>query len=241
MTDINNLSGSDTLRAGDLFPVWRTNNGDTRKVSATVLQEFMQDNLTFPSVGQAQFVVQYASPVASGFTVTLVSTANNQWLIMSPLAAYAAGTITFPPIASVADNQEILIFTTEAVTALTISGNGALVVGAPAGIAQNAALRFKYNALATTWYLIGSINMAGVALLATAQTFTAQQTLTSGLVLQSIAAASIAAIGNAINTANKVTGKVVFDTTNNRLMVSSGSAAASPWYIADGSGSVVPA
>lgn len=75
---------------------------------------------------------------------------------------------------------------------------------------------------------------------ASAQTFTAQQTLTGGLVLQSVAAASIAAIANAINTTSKVAGKVVFDTTNNRLMVSSGATAASPWYVADGSASVTP-
>lgn len=78
------------------------------------------------------------------------------------------------------------------------------------------------------------------AVLATAQTFTAQQTLTSGLVLQSATAASIAAVANAINTTNKAIGKVVFDTTNNRLMVASGTAAASPWYVADGSASVTP-
>ena len=242
MTDINQLSTSDTLTAGDLLPIWRANNSDTRKTSLTTLQAFMQANLTFPSVaaGVSQFVVQYAAPVATGFTVTLLSNTNNQWLVMSPLATYAAGTITFPLLSTVADNQEIIIFSTQAVTTLTLSGNGASIVGAPAGISQNGALRFKFNSLATTWYVISSTNTSGQAFLATAQTFTAQQTLTSGLVLQSIAAASIAAVGNAINTTGKVTGKVVYDTTNNRLMVSSGSAAASPWYIADGSASVTP-
>jgi hypothetical protein len=78
------------------------------------------------------------------------------------------------------------------------------------------------------------------AVLATAQTFLAQQTLTSGLVLQSATSASIAAVANAINTTSKAIGKVVFDTTNNRLMVASGTAAASPWYVADGSASVTP-
>jgi len=238
MTDINQLSTADTLTAGDLLPIWRTNNSDTRKTSLTALQSFMQTNLTFSA---GQFVVQYAAPVATGFSVSLLSNTNNQWLILTPLAAYAAGTITFPLLSSVADNQEILIFSTQTVTTLTLSGNGATIVGAPVGISQNGALRFKFNALASTWYVIGSTNTSGQAFLATAQTFTAQQTLTSGLVLQSIAAASIAAVANAVNTTNKVTGKVVYDTTNNRLMVSSGSAAASPWYIADGSGSVVPA
>jgi hypothetical protein len=238
MTDINQLSSTDTLTAGDLLPIWRANNSDTRKTSLTALQSFMQTNLTFSA---GQFVVQYAAPAATSFTVALLANTNNQWLILTPLAAYAAGTITFPLLSTVADNQEILIFSTQAVTALTLSGNGATIVGAPAGISQNGALRFKFNSLASTWYVIGSTNTSGQAFLATAQTFTAQQTMTSGLVLQSIAAASIAAVANAINTTNKVTGKVVYDTTNNRLMVSSGSAAASPWYIADGSGSVVPA
>jgi hypothetical protein len=238
MTDINQLSTSDTLTAGDLLPIWRANNSDTRKTSLTTLQAFMQANLTFTA---GEFVVQYAAPAATGFTVALLANTNNQWLIMTPLAAYAAGTITFPLSSSVADNQEILIFSTQAVTTLTLAGNGASIVGAPTGISQNGAVRFKYNTLATTWYVVDSTDTSGQAFLATAQTFTAQQTMTSGLVLQSIAAASIAAVANAINTTNKVTGKVVYDTTNNRLMVSSGSAAASPWYIADGSGSVVPA
>jgi hypothetical protein len=74
-----------------------------------------------------------------------------------------------------------------------------------------------------------------------AQTFTAQQALTSGLVLQSVAAADIAAIANAINTTGKAAGKVVYDTTNKRLMVADGAAAADPWYVADGSTSVTPA
>jgi hypothetical protein len=237
VTDINQLSTSDTLTAGDLLPIWRANNSDTRKTSLTTLQAYMQANLTFSA---GQFVVQYAAPAATSFTVALLSNTNNQWLILTPVSAYAAGTITFPLLSTVADNQEIIIFSTQAVTTLTLSGNGASIVGAPTGISQNGALRFKFNSLASTWYVIASTDTSGQAFLATAQTFTAQQTLTSGLVLQSIAAASIAAVANAINTTGKVTGKVVYDTTNNRLMVSSGSAAASPWYIADGSASVTP-
>lgn len=55
-----------------------------------------------------------------------------------------------------------------------------------------------------------------------------------------IAAADIAAVGNAINTTDKFTGKLVWDSTNNRMMRSSGSAAASAWYVIDGSASVTP-
>lgn len=62
-----------------------------------------------------------------------------------------------------------------------------------------------------------------------------------GLSTQTAAAASIAAVGNAINTANKRAGKMVFDTTNTRLMVATGSAAADPWKSADGGTTVTPA
>ena len=126
MTDINQLSSTDTLTAGDLLPIWRANNSDTRKTSLTALATYLDDAL-------------------------------------------------------------------------------------------------------------------GFATLDTAQTFTAQQTVSSGLVLQTATAAVIAAIGNAINTTDKVAGKVVYDTTNNRLMIASAALPASPWYIADGSGSVTPA
>ena len=238
MTDINRLSAVTSVAAGDQWPLWSAANGDTRRASSTALQAYMQSNLTFSA---GQFVVQYSAPSATGFSVALLANTNNQWLILSPLGAYAAGTITFPLSSTIADYQEILIFSTQAVTTLTLAGNGATIVGAATGIAQNGAMRFKYNLLANTWYLIDANNTSGQALLAAAQTFTAQQTLTGGLVFQSASAASIAAIANAINTANKVTGKCIFDTTNNRLMISSGSAAASAWFIADGSGSVVPA
>jgi hypothetical protein len=58
---------------------------------------------------------------------------------------------------------------------------------------------------------------------------------------EEVAAADIAAVANAINTAGKFTGKLVWDSTNNRMMRASGSAAASAWYVIDGSTSVTPA
>ena len=54
-------------------------------------------------------------------------------------------------------------------------------------------------------------------------------------------AENIASAAHAINTTDKLVGKCVFDSTNNRLMVSTGAAATSPWYVVDGSASVTPA
>jgi hypothetical protein len=53
-------------------------------------------------------------------------------------------------------------------------------------------------------------------------------------------AANIAAVGNAINTTGKYAGKLVWDTTNNRLMRASNNNAADLWYVIDGSASVTP-
>ncbi len=54
-------------------------------------------------------------------------------------------------------------------------------------------------------------------------------------------AAAIADKTNAINLGGKHTGQLVWDTTNNRMMYSSGATDVSPWYVVDGSASVTPA
>ncbi len=154
MATINQLSATDTLTGGDLLPVYVSNNGDARKASITLLKTYMQNNLTFPATGTgvAQFVPQYASPAATGFTITMTSSGDNAWLIITPIAGFAAGTIVFPLLADCDDNQEIIFTTTQSVAALTINGNGATVIGAPSALAQYAGARFKFNALASAWY-----------------------------------------------------------------------------------------
>ena len=62
-----------------------------------------------------------------------------------------------------------------------------------------------------------------------------------GLRFRAMTSTGIADITNAVNTTDKADGKAVWDSTNNRIMVASGPAAADPWYYADGSGSVTPA
>lgn len=57
---------------------------------------------------------------------------------------------------------------------------------------------------------------------------------------EEVTAVNIAAVANAINTTGKFTGKLVWDSTNNRMMRASGALAASAWYVIDGSTSVTP-
>lgn len=53
-------------------------------------------------------------------------------------------------------------------------------------------------------------------------------------------AAAIASATNAINTVSKFRGRTIWDTTNNRAMRASGSAATAAWWVLDGSASVTP-
>jgi hypothetical protein len=83
-------------------------------------------------------------------------TQDNVHLILTPLAGYAAGTITLPAKATLVDKQEVLVNCTQAVTTLTIGLNGATgAVGAPTTLAANAFFRLMYDAVTSNWYRVG--------------------------------------------------------------------------------------
>jgi hypothetical protein len=54
-------------------------------------------------------------------------------------------------------------------------------------------------------------------------------------------AANLASATATINTSEKYAGKLVRDTTNNRLYMARGTGSTDPWDLADGSASVTPA
>ncbi len=145
MPTINELTATDTLAAGDFFPVFSQTQGDTRKAAMSVLLAYVQANLT-----AGRLTTQYSAPSATGFSVTV---GTNTHLILTPVAGYTAGTIVLP--ATPADRDEVLVNCTQAVTTLTVSGNGATVVGAPTTLAANAYFRLKYDAVLNRWYRVG--------------------------------------------------------------------------------------
>jgi hypothetical protein len=155
MPSINQLTRTSEISAGDLLPLFSTDNGDARAVAISVLLAYIQENL--PAEFN-EYVTQYSGPTATGFNTTITDGASNNinvHLILTPLAGYAAGTITLPLKASVVDKQEVLVNCTQAVTTLTVAGNGATVVGAPTTLAANAFFRLKYDAVLSTWYRVG--------------------------------------------------------------------------------------
>lgn len=151
MSTINQLSAVDSLSDGDLLAVYVSGNGDARKSSLSALKTFVNADVT----ANDDKTTQYAAPAATGFTVTLVDNSDSKWLILTPLAGYAAGTITLPAVANCADRQEILVNTTQSVTTLTIGANGATVVGAPTTLGSTAFFRLRFDAVLSTWYRVG--------------------------------------------------------------------------------------
>ena len=140
------LSSIDALAAGDLFPIGDISNSDTRKAALSVLTEYLQANLDFS--GQS-LTRQSAAPSATGFSVTI--DIGNTWLILTPVAGYAAGTIVLP---TGVDGEEVLVNCTQVVTTLTITSTST-VTGAPTALVANDFFKLKFDEINDTWYRIG--------------------------------------------------------------------------------------
>lgn len=152
---INELTAVDSVVGSDLTVIFANSNGDNRKAAMSVLLAYMQANLTFSTAG-INYTTQYAAPSATGFSVAITDDSNNTHLILTPLAGYATGTIVLPAVGNVIDKQEVLVNCTQAVTTLTVDGNGAVAVtGEPAALAANDFFRLKYDITVQTWYRVG--------------------------------------------------------------------------------------
>lgn len=153
MSSINQLTQVDTLSAGDLFPVWNTNNGNTRQVSANTVAAFVQSQID----ANGGLVTQYAAPNATGFTVTIAPpvAGTSVYLLLTPTGGFAAGTIVLPGRGSAVDGQELLVNCTQAVTTLTLSASGSSIVGGPTTLAANAFFRLRYDGVFNNWYRVG--------------------------------------------------------------------------------------
>lgn len=135
------------------IPFYDPTNGADRRASVTDLVTLIQSLLTNPP----GLVTQYAAPNATGFNIAIAPPTDGAsvFLLLTPLAGYAAGTITLPLLAECIDTQELLVTTTQAVTTLTVAGNGATVNGAPTTLAANAFFRLRFDDINASWYRVG--------------------------------------------------------------------------------------
>ena len=147
MSGINTQNQVASINQSDLIPVYSNTYGVTQQMSVSQLSAYILGLIG----GSNGLVTQYASPNATGFTVALESVPNG-WLVLTPLAGYAAGTITLPALP--VDQQQVAVSCTQSVTTLTVNGNGKTVNGAPTTLAANGTFSLRYDGVNQSWYRI---------------------------------------------------------------------------------------
>jgi hypothetical protein len=152
MSAILNLNqGTPTL--GSSIPFSDPSQGMDARCSITQLAAVILAGLS--SMG---FVTQYAAPNVSGYAVTVSPPTSGSpvWLLLTPTGAFASLTINLP---AGVNGQEVLVCSTQAVTALavlgaTVGAGAQPVNGAPATLATNGYFRLKFDAVTGSWYRV---------------------------------------------------------------------------------------
>lgn len=158
---INQLSTASSLSSGDQIVVYSSANGDARKSSLNSILSLFQSLFTNP-----EFEAQIFTPT-SGQTIALTASSSNIWAVLNPTTALASLTVVFPAVSGVADGQEIIVSCSEQIDSLTLSGNGADIVGTVSGVPTGGfGGRWRYNEQLGSWYIVslgtnGNINVGG--------------------------------------------------------------------------------
>ena len=150
MPTINQLSGISQVSGGDLLPVYVSNNGDARKVSITQLLQYFQQTFAAPTVATNLYTP------GTGFNITVPTPdSDQQWMIIQPASALAAGTVTLPLNTGVPDGTQVRVTTTQIITSFTLALNGASAAfGAPTTLAANAFFTMRFYQATNSWYRV---------------------------------------------------------------------------------------
>jgi len=150
MPTINQLSALDSVSSGDQLPVYSQQNGDARRLSVSSLLTFFQQQFAAPTLSTNVYVP------TTGFSIAVPTpVSQQQWMLLQPAGTLATGTITLPLNTSTPDGTEVLITSTQVVTALTVSLNGATAAnGAPTALAANGFARMRFVTSTNSWYRI---------------------------------------------------------------------------------------
>ena len=151
MPTINQLAGLSQVSGGDLLPIYVPNNGDARKVSVTQLLTYFQTVFAAPTVSTNLYTP------GAGFNVTVPTpVSEQQWMLLQPAGTLATGTITLPLNTGTPDGTQLLVTTTQIITAFTLALNGASAAfGAPTTLAANAFFTMRFYQATNSWYRIG--------------------------------------------------------------------------------------
>ena len=150
MPQINQLSSISQVSGADQIPVYNTNNGDARKMSVSALLQYFQATFAAPTVATNLFTP------GTGFNVSVPTpVSEQQWMIIQPAGTLASGTITLPLNTGTPDGTEVLVTTTQQITAFTLALNGAAnAYGAPSTLAAQDFFRMRFYQATNSWYRI---------------------------------------------------------------------------------------
>lgn len=151
MPTINQLAGLSQVSGGDLLPIYVPNNGDARKVSVSQLLAYFQTVFAAPTVSTNLYTP------GAGFNITVPTpVSEQQWMLLQPASTLATGTITLPLNTGTPDGTQLLVTTTQIITAFTLALNGAAAAfGAPTTLAADAFFTMRFYQATNSWYRIG--------------------------------------------------------------------------------------
>jgi hypothetical protein len=111
---------------GDQLAVYTPNNGDARRMSLNTLLAFFQQQFASPTLATSIYTP------TTGFSIGVPSpVSQQQWMLLQPAGTLASGTVTLPLNTITPDGTEVLITTSQQITAFTLGLNGAAAVRRP--------------------------------------------------------------------------------------------------------------
>jgi hypothetical protein len=135
---------------GDQFAVYAPNTGDARRLPLSTLLQFFQQTFAAPTLATNIYTP------TTGFSIPVPTpVAQQQWMLLQPAGTLATGTVTLPLNTITPDGTEVLITTSQQITAFTLGLNGAAAAyGDPTTLAAEDFFRMRYVLATNSWYRI---------------------------------------------------------------------------------------
>jgi hypothetical protein len=135
---------------GDQVPIYSPNNGDARRLPISALLQYFQQTFASPPLATNVYTP------GTGFNLAVPTpVAQQQWMLIQPAGTLATGTVTLPLNTQTPDGTEVLITTTQQITAFTLGLNGATAgYGAPTTLAAEDFFRMRFVQATNSWYRI---------------------------------------------------------------------------------------
>ena len=150
MPTINQLPFLANVNAGDQIPVYSPNNGDARRLPISQLLTYFEQTFASPDIATNIYTP------GTGFNITVPTPTAPQWMLIQPAGTLATGTVTLPLNTQTPSGTEVLITTTQIITAFTLAANGAAnVYGAPTALTANEFFKMRFVQSTNSWYRIG--------------------------------------------------------------------------------------